>query len=92
MPLPTDPVVFWSLAKPLDDLSFDPRPPEVPLSLLRRLGQPEFLQQDMMEVLGLTYLGVSEAAEALAFAEDEVEEGSVGDDWSEASAAAGRDL
>ena len=92
VPLPTDPAAFWTIAEPLDDLSFDPRPPEVPLSLLRRVGQPEFLEQDVMEVLGPTYLRVSEAAEALAFAEDEVGEGSAGDEWSDPSSAGARDL
>jgi hypothetical protein len=92
MPLPTDPPAFWTLAAPLDDLSFDLRPPEVSLSLLRRLGQPEFLEHDVMEALGPTYLVVSEAAEALAFAEDDVGEGSEGDNWDDLSPAEDRDL
>jgi uncharacterized Zn finger protein len=92
VPLPTDPSEFWALAEPLDDLSLDPRPPEVPLGLLRRLGQPDFLVQDVKEVLGPTYQHVSEAAEAAAFAEDEAETEKGCDHWDDPGAAAVRDL
>jgi uncharacterized Zn finger protein len=74
-PLPEDPVVFWRLSQSLDDFQVQPKAPEVPWSLLQRLGQPGFAPVDLRSSLGTAYQEVTRRAEALALSEEaEVEE------------------
>ncbi len=74
-PLPEDPAIFWRLSQSLDDFHVQPRAPEVPLSVLQRLGQPSFAQVNLRSSLTTVYQEVTRRAEALAFGEAaEVEE------------------
>ena len=73
VPLPEDPTAFWRFGEPLDDLVFNPRAPATALGVLQRLGQPEFVREDIQSVLGPGYQQISRTAEALAFAEEECE-------------------
>ena len=66
-PLPDDPASFWSLGHSLDNFQVQPRAPQVPLSLLQRLGQPTFAPVDLRSKLSATYQMVTQRAEALAF-------------------------
>jgi uncharacterized Zn finger protein len=77
-PLPEQPATFWGWGEPLDDLVFNPRHPGIELGILQRLGQPEFVPQDIVSLLGTTYEHVSRQAEALAYAEEEPEEENAG--------------
>lgn len=66
---------FWSPAEPLDDLQFHIARPEVPLALLKRLGEPPFWPQgqqtpDFATSLGPIYEAITQAALDLAFGED----------------------
>ncbi len=72
-PLPEDPATFWRLGQSLDDFQVQPKAPQVPLSLLQRLGQPAFAPADLRSSLSAAYQTVTRRAEALAFGE-EVEE------------------
>lgn len=69
--LPVDPTEFWRLAAPLDDFQVQPRAPQVPLSLLQRLGQPSFAPATLQTTLGPVYATVTAQAERLAFGEEE---------------------
>jgi uncharacterized Zn finger protein len=69
-PLPEDPNVFWRLGQPLDDFQVQPKAPQVPLSLLQRLGQPTFAPTDLRSSLSAAYQTVTQRAEALAFGEE----------------------
>ena len=72
-PLPEDPAIFWRLSQPLDDFQVQPKAPQVPLSLLQRLGQPTFAPADLRSSLSAAYQMVTQRAEALAFGEEEEE-------------------
>jgi len=69
-PLPEDPDAFWHLTQPLDDFQVQPKAPEVPLSLLQRLGDPSFAPTSLRSSLGPAYQAVSRQAQALAFGEE----------------------
>lgn len=69
-PLPADPAEFWRLAASLDDFQVQPRAPEVPLSLLQRLGQPSFAPITLQTTLGPVYATVTNRAERIAFGEE----------------------
>jgi uncharacterized Zn finger protein len=47
------------------------KPPATPLPLLKRLGQPPFLDENIEQVLGPAYRGMQQAALAAAFEGDE---------------------
>lgn len=70
-PLPEDPDTFWRLSQPLDDFQVQPKAPQVPLSLLQRLGDPAFASVSLRGALGPAYQQVTRRAEALAFGEEE---------------------
>ncbi len=62
---------FWSPGEPLADMPFTIARPEVPLALLRRLGEPPFWPQDrriggLLAGLGSVYEAVTAAALELA--------------------------
>jgi len=53
---------FWEMAEPLDDFVTQIRPPVTELSVLRRLGQPGFLAEDIVALLGPAYGEMMERA------------------------------
>jgi uncharacterized Zn finger protein len=69
-PLPEDPAVFWRLGQSLDDFQVQPKAPQVPLSLLQRLGQPAFAPPDLRSSLSAVYQHVTRCAETLALSEE----------------------
>jgi uncharacterized Zn finger protein len=66
---------FWTAGRGLESFRARPRPPEHALVLLRRLGQPEFLEGDAAMWLGPAYALIAERALGLAYGEGEVESG-----------------
>ena len=66
-PLPEDPLEFWSAGASLEDFQIRPRRPEIQFSLLQRLGQPSFINQNLTNLLAPVYLAITEKMEALAF-------------------------
>jgi len=65
---------YWSPGEPLSDMQFTIAPPEVPLALLKRLGEPPFWPQerrgpDLLASLRPVYEAVTAAALELAFGE-----------------------
>jgi hypothetical protein len=59
------------LSQSLDEFQVRPQAPEVPLSLLVRLGEPSFAPVNLRASLGAAYQQVTRRAEALAFGEEE---------------------
>jgi hypothetical protein len=57
---------FWRAGRGLERLAANPQPPPVPLPILRRLGQPDFLEADLARLLGPAIAGAAEAARRLA--------------------------
>lgn len=66
---------FWTAGRGLESFRARPRPPEHALVLLRRLGQPDFLEGDAAMRLGPAYALIAERALALAYGEDGVASG-----------------
>jgi hypothetical protein len=58
------------MGQALEDFPVQIREPEVELSMLRRLGQPSFCEQDLEVVLGPVYRRMTAWALELAFEED----------------------
>lgn len=72
---------FWQLSGSLEHFPTAIHPPAAPLAVLRRLGQPGFVEQDLEQLLGPLYEEASRRALALAFHDDEPPtEGSVGEE------------
>jgi uncharacterized Zn finger protein len=69
-PLPEDPDAFWRLSQSLDDFQVQPKAPQVPLSLLQRLGQPSFAPVNLRSSLSTVYQEVTQRAETLALSEE----------------------
>lgn len=61
---------FWELGAPLAHFQTQPRPPVTPLPTLRRLGQPTFLSDDLLTLLGPAYQAITEAALKAALDDD----------------------
>lgn len=57
---------FWRAGRGLERLSAGPQAPAVPLPILRRLGQPEFMEADLARLLGPAIVRAAEAARRLA--------------------------
>ncbi|GIK39635.1 MAG: hypothetical protein BroJett011_34680 [Chloroflexota bacterium] len=68
---------FWELGQPLTHFKTTIKPPLAEFPILKRLGQPSFLGEDIEQFLGPAYRTISEAAIATAFA-DETEKGDDG--------------
>jgi uncharacterized Zn finger protein len=64
---------FWELGEPLDHFKSSIKPPVTPLPVLRRLGQPTFLNDDIIELLGPVYQGITDEAVTTAFEDSEAE-------------------
>lgn len=60
---------FWE-AGSLDAINISIKPPPVKLSVLRRLGQPGFVDEDLERLLGPSYEAVSKEALKLALGEE----------------------
>jgi uncharacterized Zn finger protein len=58
---------FWQLGQPLTHFKTTIKPPITSLPILKRLGQPSFLSEDIEHLLGPAYRAISEAAIAAAF-------------------------
>ena len=59
---------FWQMAAPLDHFATAIRGPATPLPILRRLGQPGFLEQEVEAALGEFYQAASRQAVQAAYA------------------------
>lgn len=64
--LAEDLTAFWRAGRGLERLSAVPQAPAVPLPILRRLGQPAFLEADLARLLGPAIARAAEAARRLA--------------------------
>ncbi len=53
---------FWEASPMLDAVNVSIKPPAVPLSVLRRLGQPGFVSEDLERLLAPAYTAISKAA------------------------------
>jgi uncharacterized Zn finger protein len=74
-PLPVAPADFWQPAESLDSLRVTIKPPPTPLPVLRRLGQPGFIDEDMQRLLGPAYHAISRMAIAAAFGAGAADDG-----------------
>ena len=61
---------FWRVATAFDTINVSIKPPTVPLPVLRRLGQPAFVQEDIERLLASAYETISRAARELALGEE----------------------
>jgi uncharacterized Zn finger protein len=68
---------FWELGQPLAHFKTTIKPPLAEFPILKRLGQPSFLSEDIQQCLGPAYRAITEAAISTAFA-DEPEKGDDG--------------
>ena len=64
---------FWEMDQPLTHLPATIKPPLTPLPILRRLGQPSFLKEDLIKLLGPAYDAISATAIEVAFEEEAVD-------------------
>ncbi|MEZ4726726.1 MAG: SWIM zinc finger family protein [Caldilineaceae bacterium] len=55
---------FWSAGQPLTGFPTNIQPPVTPLPVLKRLGQPGFLEERLAQLLGSAYQAVTEKAVA----------------------------
>lgn len=62
---------FWETTPALQDMKASVMPPSVQLSVLRRLGQPGFVSEDLECLLAPAYEAISRAALEMALGEDE---------------------
>lgn len=69
-PLEEDLDRFWAAGPALDAMNISIKPPTVPLSVLRRLGQPSFVGEDLERLLAPGYEMISRAALEVALGED----------------------
>lgn len=74
-PLPTTPADFWQPAESLDGLRVAIKPPPTPLPILKRLGQPNFVDEDLQRLLGPAYHAISRMAIAAAFGQETMGDG-----------------
>ena len=63
---------FWRMGSAAEGVESAPiqvniKPPATPLPLLKRLGQPPFLDENIEQALGPAYRGMQQAALAAAF-------------------------
>ncbi len=61
---------FWEVGQPLAHFKTVIKPPITSFPILKRLGQPSFLSEEVEHLLGPAYLAISEAAIAMAFKDD----------------------
>ena len=61
---------FWEMARPLTHLKFSIKPPVTSFPVLKRLGQPSFLDEDLIKMLGPAYQEITDKAITTAFDEE----------------------
>jgi uncharacterized Zn finger protein len=62
---------YWEAGAAIAEIGLEPAAPEVDLALLKRLGVPDFLPQDVFRAqMERVYAGVTEQALAVAYRED----------------------
>jgi uncharacterized Zn finger protein len=66
---------FWEMGQPLTQFKTTIKPPATAFPILKRLGQPTFLKEDLLQTLGPAYQAITQAALATAFGNDTEEEG-----------------
>lgn len=69
-PLAESTASFWEMGQPLTHFKTTIKPPVTELPVLKRLGQPNFLSDDLLQALGPAYRAISQAAIATAFADE----------------------
>jgi len=62
---------FWRPGGSLEHFSASIRPPAAPLAVLHRLGQPNFVDQNLEQVLGPLYAEASRRALAMGFQDED---------------------
>lgn len=67
---PLTPERFWELGQPLTHFKTSLKPPTIELPILKRLGQPSFVSEDLEQLLGPAYRAISEATLKTAFADE----------------------
>ncbi len=73
-PLPESVDNFWGVSEPGEPFKTSIKPPVAQLPVLKRLGQPNFLDEDVLALLGPAYRAITESAIATAFGEGVAEE------------------
>jgi uncharacterized Zn finger protein len=58
---------FWEMGQPLTHFKTTIKPPVTKLPILKRLGQPSFLRDDLLKILGPAYQAITEKAMDVAF-------------------------
>jgi uncharacterized Zn finger protein len=58
---------FWEMGQPLTRFKTSIKPPVTELPILKRLGQPSFLRDDLLKILGPAYQAITEKAMDVAF-------------------------
>lgn len=71
-PLPESPAEFWGAAQPGPFIKTAITPPALEWPILKRLGQPAFLHDDVMALLGPAYRQISRQAIAAAYEDDDL--------------------
>jgi uncharacterized Zn finger protein len=61
---------FWDMAEPLIQLKTTIKLPVTEFPVLKRLGQPNFLSDDLLKTLGPAYQAITEAAIETAFGQE----------------------
>ena len=65
---------FWTMGQALTQFATNIKPPVTPRPVLKRLGQPAFLDENLEQVLGPAYDAMMNAAIKTAFSENEEQE------------------
>lgn len=63
-PLEESIVTFWQAGQPLNGFPTNIRPAATPVPVLKRLGQPGFLEENLVRLLGVAYTAMMEKAVA----------------------------
>ena len=58
---------FWEMGQPLTHFKTTIKPPVTEFPILKRLGQPSFLSDDLLKLLGPAYQAITEKAMDVAF-------------------------
>jgi uncharacterized Zn finger protein len=68
---------FWEMGSSLTHFRTNVKPPVAELPILKRLGQPSFLNEDLLKLLGPAYQAITDQALATAYGteSDDEEEG-----------------
>ncbi len=61
---------FWDLGPSVRQLKTNIKPPVTEVPILKRLGQPTFLDDDLRTLLGPAYRAITESAMAAAYGDD----------------------